>query len=379
MSHPSRDPIIVIGDGVAAATAAFELRELGYTGRVILVTEEPTLPVRGALLPGPFLRGEIEADALLVARPADYGRRSIDLVVGARVTGIEPAARTLTLRGHGDLRFHRLIVATEPGASRAAEGPAVFRLSRPSEVRTLREQALAEGGRAVVVGAGWRGIEAAASLRSIGLEVVLLDAAPTVLPALGPELGTHVAARAAASGVEVRTAHRVSGIRAPGRRAAVRLAADGLVEGDLIVLATGSSAAGAVRGLAVAPDPRIVLAGAGSSVELPGVGPVRSGAASFVVDTARAAAARALGAPVAPVRVPDHATDAFGARLEVAGFPTGADAILTLDARRGGGTWAYRRGDRTIGMATLGAPDGAGEAVRRVRDELGGMMTTAVG
>jgi 3-phenylpropionate/trans-cinnamate dioxygenase ferredoxin reductase component len=161
------DRVVVVGGGLAGGTAAFALREAGFTGSVSLVAEEPHVPYERPPLSKAYLRGEEGTDAFRVRPEAAYDDEGITLLRGRRALTVDRADRTVEL-DHGErLAYDRLILAT--GATPrtlagASHLPGVHVLRTLDDADAIRSAA-GTADRVVVVGGGWIGGEVAASLR----------------------------------------------------------------------------------------------------------------------------------------------------------------------------------------------------------------------
>lgn len=106
------EPIVVVGTGIAGATAALTLRAEGYTGRLVLIGDEPTAPYRRPPLSKEVLRGS-QAPARTLLRPAgSWSDQDIELLTGALVTELAPSAREISLRDGTRIPYSRLLLAT---------------------------------------------------------------------------------------------------------------------------------------------------------------------------------------------------------------------------------------------------------------------------
>jgi len=103
---------VILGASLAGATAAAELRERGFDGRVVLVGAESELPYERPPLSKDYLRGESERAKLLVHDEAFYDEHRIELLLGATATRIDPGTRRVTLDDGRDLRFDALLLST---------------------------------------------------------------------------------------------------------------------------------------------------------------------------------------------------------------------------------------------------------------------------
>ncbi|MCW2819224.1 MAG: pyridine nucleotide-disulfide oxidoreductase [Marmoricola sp.] len=237
------EPIVVVGGGVAAGTAVTELREQGYDGPVVLVTDESRPPYERPPLSKDLLLGEAQETDPLLHDEAWYADHDVDLRLGTRATAIDLAARTVLVGGES-LRYHRLLLATG-SRSRAlpmadGSGAPVAYLRTLEESLALREQ-LHEGARVAIVGGGWIGLEVAAAARSRGAEVTVLESAPhPLLRVLGDEVAQVFTRLHRAHGVDLRTGVEVTGIRRSGDGALVELRQGDPVRCDLLVVGVGA-------------------------------------------------------------------------------------------------------------------------------------------
>ncbi|NHA67897.1 NAD(P)/FAD-dependent oxidoreductase [Phycicoccus flavus] len=169
--------IVIVGAGLAGATAATELRDRGYTGPVVLVGSEEHPPYERPPLSKSFLLGEDPFEKALVHPREWYAEHDVDLRTGVTVTGIDTDAHTVSTTG-GDLTYERLLLATgaEPRVLTVAEDadvPVAYLRTREDSERL--KAAFGRGTKVVVVGGGWIGLEAAAAARTAGSDVMLFE------------------------------------------------------------------------------------------------------------------------------------------------------------------------------------------------------------
>jgi NTE family protein len=172
-----RNGLVIVGGGLASARAIKAYREAGGEAHVTLFSRDTMLPYHRPPLSKRYLRGESTAEDALVESEAFYRDNDVDVHLETTVESLDVAARTLRLAGGSERAFGRLLIAT--GASpRTLEVPGstlegVFALRRLDDSTRIR--AAAEKARhAVVVGAGFIGMEVAASLSQLGVEVTLV-------------------------------------------------------------------------------------------------------------------------------------------------------------------------------------------------------------
>ena len=239
------DNIVIVGGGLAGATAAKSLRAQGHGGPVILLAAEAHHPYLRPPLSKEYLLGKARDDALPVV-PADwYSENDVDLRLGTSVTGIDPAARTVAVGDGQTLDYASLLLATGarprrlplPGSD--LDGVGTFRTV--DDCRRLRA-GLAGGGRNVVmIGSGWIGMELAAAASAYGNSVTLLGLEEVPLAAaVGPELGGFFRSLHEANGVRFRLPASAAGIRGQsGRATGVETDSGEVLPADLVIIAVG--------------------------------------------------------------------------------------------------------------------------------------------
>jgi 3-phenylpropionate/trans-cinnamate dioxygenase ferredoxin reductase subunit len=186
------DTFAIVGAALAGAKAAETLREEGFDGRVVLLGAEPERPYERPPLSKDYLRGEAGRDAIFVHDESFYAEHDIELRLGATATELNTATNDVVVDGER-LHYDRLLLSTGARPRRLSipggdlDGVHYLRSVEDSDALRAR---LDRGGAVVVVGAGWIGSEVAASARTRGLEVTVID--PLSVPlerVLGPEVG----------------------------------------------------------------------------------------------------------------------------------------------------------------------------------------------
>lgn len=349
--------IVIVGGNIAAVTAATTLRARGWDGELTLIAAERHPPYsRVPLSKGVLAGAQAATDAHL---PLVEG---IDLTLGMAATGLDLEARRVHLDDGEAAAFDGLIIATGARARRLAVGCQSGELV----VRTLEDSLqLAERVRsatsAVVVGAGFLGMEIASTLCRQGVAVTVVDLDPPLERLLGSWLGRHVAARAAELGVRfVRTDGGVQLLGDPV--AAVGLPDGRLLEGDLVVSAVGDVPnvdwllpTGLACGDGVIVDawcqvaPGIAAAGDVVAMRRADGSVVRTPHWSNAVAQGRAAALNLLE-PRSARFEPDHYfwTEQFGIDLKIAGrLPlAGSPVVLHGDPANGSALLQWAIDDR---------------------------------
>ena len=238
--------IVIVGGGLSSARTAEQLRKSEYRGPVVIVSEEVHLPYDRPPLSKDVLFDQAKGFEDVELKPAEfYAENDITLRLGSAAQSVDTAARIITLADGTSLGYDELVIATGLVPKRIPSFPDV------PAIRVLRsfDDALALRGhastakRAVIVGAGFIGCEVAASLRALGVEVVLVEPQPAPLAGvLGEQVGQLVARLHRAEGVDVRTGTGVAEVQSDssGRLTSVMLTDGTELVADLIVVGIGS-------------------------------------------------------------------------------------------------------------------------------------------
>ncbi|MEM6408803.1 MAG: FAD/NAD(P)-binding oxidoreductase, partial [Pseudomonadota bacterium] len=179
MSH-----VIVTGAGQAGSSLCAKLRSLGFDGEITLIGEEPVPPYQRPPLSKAYLLGEMEEERLYLRPAAFYEDQNITLRLGTRVTAVDTQAQTVTL-GDETLQYDQLAFTTGSTPRTlpthlGGELTGVFTVRDLSDVDAMAPY-VRDGKRAVVIGGGYIGLEAAAVARKRGVEVTLVEASERIL------------------------------------------------------------------------------------------------------------------------------------------------------------------------------------------------------
>jgi 3-phenylpropionate/trans-cinnamate dioxygenase ferredoxin reductase subunit len=239
----AKPTFVLLGGGLASATAASTLRMAGFDGRVIIVGDEAHIPYSRPPLSKEVLRGEKSPEQTWLRPPTWYTSKDVELRLGIRATAVDPGAHLVELADGTRLAYDKLLVATG-GVPRTldipgVDLPGVLFLRRLDDALALRGQ-LIPGAPVVVIGAGFIGAEVAASARTLGCEVTMFEIAEIPLGrALGPEIGQIYADVHREHGVELRTRVGVDRIEGHGHVQRV-VATDGRVhDASVVVIGVG--------------------------------------------------------------------------------------------------------------------------------------------
>lgn len=236
--------VVVVGAGQAAAQCIETLRKKGFQGSIELIGDEPHLPYQRPPLSKKFLAGDLGLDRLLIRQQAFYEEQRIHLHLGRRVAAISRAAARVELDDGRSLPYDALVLATGSIARRlslpGSELAGVHYLKDIADAERLRSE-VEPGRRAVIVGGGYIGLEAAATLRQLGMEVTVLEMADRVMNRVVAEpVSRYYEAEHAGHGVRLLLRSALQGLRgdASGRVCAVDTAA-GAIETALVIVGIG--------------------------------------------------------------------------------------------------------------------------------------------
>ena len=233
---------MIVGGGLAAARTAEQLRKAEYAGPVTIVSDEAHLPYDRPPLSKDVLHADLDDVTL---KPAEfYDENNITLRLGSAAVSLDTAAYTLTLADGSVLGYDDLVIATGLVPKRIPSFPDLegIRVLRSlDEALALRTHA-ATAQHAVIIGAGFIGCEVAASLRKLGVDVVLVEPQPAPLASvLGEQVGNLVTRLHRAEGVDVRTGVGVAEVRGENGHVGTVVLGDGSeLAADLVVVGIGS-------------------------------------------------------------------------------------------------------------------------------------------
>jgi NADPH-dependent 2,4-dienoyl-CoA reductase/sulfur reductase-like enzyme len=232
--------LVIVGGGLASARAIKSYRDAGGEGAIALISRDTTLPYHRPPLSKRFLRGDTAAPPL-VEDERFYVEHGVELLLETEVTAVDPRRRIVEA-GRERLRYGKLLLATGARPRRLpvpkAELDGVFSLRSLDDSKAIRDAAVSAN-RAVVVGAGFIGMEVAASLRQLRLDVTLIHLGDRLFDQLGvDELSEGLDELYRDQGVELALGQAVVAFEGDGRVEAV-LTDLGRFETDLVVVGVG--------------------------------------------------------------------------------------------------------------------------------------------
>ncbi|MFF3203750.1 NAD(P)/FAD-dependent oxidoreductase [Streptomyces sp. NPDC002962] len=338
--------VAVVGASLAGLSAARSLRKRGYDGRLVVIGDELHRPYDRPPLSKEFLAGTLgEPDLALEAQDEDLGA---EWLLGTRATGLDRTDRAVRLADGREVRVDGLVIATGAAARRlpGSDGLAGVHVLRTlDDARALRDE-LSRGGRLVVIGGGFIGAEVASTAYALGLDVTVVEVAPTPLAGpLGAVMGGVVSGLHADHGVRLLCGVGVKGLSGERRVDAVLLEDGRSVPADIVVVGVGArpcvewlegSGVELDNGVRCGADGRTALAGVVAVGDCANWYDPRAGAHRRVEhwtgarERPDAAVATLLaGGAVAPgvPRPPYFWSDQYGVRIQFAGHAAGADSV----------------------------------------------------
>ncbi len=369
--------IVIVGAGHAGGTAAALLRQYGHDGRVTLIGDEPLAPYQRPPLSKAWLKGEADAESLALKPPAFYAENDIDLRLDTSAVAIDRTAHQVLLADGTVLPYGRLILATGaraivPPLPRVdSKGIHVLRTAADAEAL---KAGLAPGRHLLIVGAGYIGLEVAASARALGAEVTVLEREPRILSRVANGILSDFFHRYhAARGVRFELNCTVAGFGSDGARVSGAWLSDGRGIGcDAVLLGVGARPNDALAracGLDCEGGILVDLDARTSDPDIFAIGDVtrrpmplydclfRLESVPNALEQARQAVAAITGQPAPAGEVPWQWSDQYDLKLQIAGFPFGADRIVVRGAPEAAKFALFHlRGRRILAVEAINSP-----------------------
>lgn len=368
----SQVDIVIVGTGHAGAQAAIALRQNGYAGSIQMIGRDREPPYERPPLSKEYLAGDKPFERLLIRPPQFWAERDVALMLDTNVSKLDPAAKTLTVSGGNTVSYGTLIWAAGGDPRRlscaGAQLAGVHTVRDKADADALRLDITQGARRAVVVGGGYIGLEAAAVLRKLGCEVVLVEMLDRVLARVaGEDLSRFYEAEHRAHGVEIRLGAEIEAIEGEDHVTGVRLAGGETIPCDLVVVGIG---------IVPAVGPLIAAGAAGANgvdvdqfcrTSLPDVYAIGDCAAHANVwangaviriesvqnanDMANTAARAICGDPQAYEAIPWFWSNQYDLRLQTVGLSLGHDAsVVRGDPAQRSFSVIYLRGGQVIAL-----------------------------
>jgi 3-phenylpropionate/trans-cinnamate dioxygenase ferredoxin reductase component len=365
--------VLIVGAGHAGFQVAASLRQHGYADRICLINDEAHLPYQRPPLSKAYLKGEGRPDSLMFRPEKFYRDQNIELI-GDRAAFIDRAAQRLLLASGSFLDYGHLVLATG-----ARNRPIDLPNANLRDVRYLRildesealRQRIHSARHVVVIGAGFIGLEFAATARAKGLEVDVVELATRVMArSVTAEISEYFQARHMAAGIRLHLGVQVTGIESSGDSVSGVSLSDGRhMPADLVVVGVGvlpNVELAAEAGLPVASgiivneqlltsDPNISAIGDCALFASPRFGgSLRLESVQNATDHARCVAARLTGDAKTYDGLPWFWSDQGDDKLQIAGLATGYDDVVVRGDRlaRSFSAFCYKSG-QLVGIESV--------------------------
>ena len=367
--------VVVVGAGQAGASLVAKLRAQGFDGQITLIGAEKVPPYQRPPLSKAYLLGDMAQERLYL-RPADfYADQDIALRLDSRVTGVDAAAKTVTLSdgevlGYDDLA---LTVGAHPRTLPAAIGgmlDGVFAVRDLSDADAMAP-AFTAGKRVLIIGGGYIGLEAAAVASKLGLQVTLVEMADRILQRVAaPQTSDYFRALHQSHGVDIREGVGLD-----------RLLGDDHVNGAVLTDGTELEIDFAVVGVGINPatiladsagldvgngittdshgrtsDPHIWAAGDCASCLFHGQ-TIRLESVGNAIDQAEVVAVNIAGGDQAYAPKPWFWSDQYDCKLQIAGLNLGyTDVVVRMGEAEGVQSNWYYNGDTLLAVDAMNDP-----------------------
>lgn len=366
--------IIVIGAGQAGASLVARLRKDGFDGAITLIGEEPVVPYQRPPLSKAYLLGDMALERLFLRPETFYAEQHIALRLGAAVRDIDPQAKTVTVDDE-TLRYDQLVLTTgsEPRRLPSAIGGD---LSGVFVVRTLADVdamagAVTQGARALIVGGGYIGLEAAAVSSKRGVSVTLVEMADRILQRVAsPQTSDFFRDLHRSHGVDIREGVGLDRLTGADGKVTGAVLTDGTeLDVDFVVVGVGivpSTGLAERAGLDIHNGIRVDAQGRTSDASIWAAGDcacfphqggwLRLESVPNAIDQAECVAANILGAGQDYVPQPWFWSDQYDVKLQIAGLNTGYDTIITRTGDNGAVSFWYYNGPQLLAVDAMNDP-----------------------
>ena len=238
--------IVIVGASLAGTRAAETLRSNGFTGTITMVGAEAHKPYDRPPLSKNYLAGDWDEERVALRKPEALKELNLTWKLGVAATGLDTATKTLSLANGETITYDGLIIATGGDVRRLPNQPdiaGIHTLRTLDDATALRDE-ITEGTRVVVIGAGFIGLEAAATAKKRGADVtVLVGLAAPLFRAVGAETGAAIGAVHERNGVTVRCDVQVASIDGDSRVKSVTLSNGEVIPADVVIVGIGVSPA----------------------------------------------------------------------------------------------------------------------------------------
>lgn len=373
----SQEHCIIVGTSHASANLSAQLRNGGWEGEITIVGEEQTPPYHRPPLSKDFLTGEKTVEQLLIRPEAFYEKADIKLAFGHRITEINRAKRKLILDDGSELAYDKLALTTGATPRRlpipGSDLDGVLYLRDLADAQAIQGHITADGS-VVIIGGGYIGLEAAASLRKQGMSVTVLEAMPRILQRVTAEEVSAFYTRVhEEEGVTITTNAQVVGIEGNGSVTGVAMTDGSVIPAQMVLVGVGvvpnmdlAEKAGLVveDGIQVdefarTSDPNIVAAGDCTWHYNPIYDRwLRLESVQNATEQARTAANTLNGKLEPYSALPWFWSDQYDLKLQIAGLSEGYDRLVVRGSTESGRSFSafYFHGDKLLAVDAINRP-----------------------
>ena len=364
--------LVIVGTGHGGAQAALALRQHGFAGSILMIGRDREPPYERPPLSKEYLAGEKPFERMLIRPAGFWAERDVQLMLETNVSRLDPAAKELTVSGGATVSYGTLVWAAGGDARRlscpGAQLAGIHAVRDKADTDALRADLEAGARRAVVVGGGYIGLEAAAVLNKLGCDVVVVEMLDRVLARVaGEDLSRFYEAEHRAHGVAILLQAEVEAIEGEERVTGVRLTSGETIECDVVVAGIGivpsvgpliaAGAAGA-NGVDVdqfcrtsLPDVYAIGDCAAHANPYANGAVIRLESVQNAHDMASAAARAICGDPQPYEAVPWFWSNQYDLRLQTVGLSLGHDAtVLRGDPAERSFSVVYLRGGQVVAL-----------------------------
>lgn len=339
--------VVIAGAGHAAGQIVASLKQQKFAGQIVLVGDEPYLPYQRPPLSKKFLSGDLPAERLYVKPESFYDDPQIEVLLETSISAIDRQDKVLRTTDDAAIAYDKLILALGSRVRRlpidGANLAGVYYLRSIEDVERIRAE-LQNKKTAVIVGAGYIGLEVAAVIRQAGLDVTVVEMADRVMSrVVSPEISDFYQIEHTNHGVKLRLSTGISAFRGDGHIEAVETADGELIAADFVVVGVGirpnvelASDAGlevsdgiVVNDQCQSSDPNIYAVG--DCTAHPNSiydRQIRLESVHNALEQAKTAVSNICGTESHYSQVPWFWSDQFDLKLQIAGLSTGYDDVV---------------------------------------------------
>lgn len=341
------ETVVIAGGGHAAGQAAVTLRQNGFEGQIVLAGEEAWLPYQRPPLSKKFLAGELSAERLFVKPPSFYDTHGISVRLNTRVDEIDRNTHAVRTHDGDSIGYDKLILALGsrvrtiqvPGS----ELPGIHYLRSIADVEGIRA-GIEPGKRAVIIGAGYIGLEVAAVCRQLGLEVSVVEMAERVMSrVVSSQVSDFYQQLHEDHGVNLLLSTALQSFEGNARVTGVVTADGKCIEADIVVVGVGvlpNTDIAEIAGLAVDDGILVDECCRTGDTDIYAIGDctrhpngvyqrmVRLESVHNALEQAKTAASNICGSDTRYEQVPWFWSDQYDIKLQIAGLSEGYDEVI---------------------------------------------------